>query len=406
MRYSLKKMFIAALAICSTTVHAQKFEGLALTPPMGWNSWNTFQTNINEELVKQTADLFVSSGMKDAGYTYIVLDDGWMTMQRDSVTGDLVADPKKFPHGMKALADYVHSKGLKFGLYNCAGTKTCAGYPGTHGHEVQDAKLYASWDIDYLKFDWCYADGLNAPQSYAAMSKALHDAGRPIIFSLCEWGSNKPWLWAKNIGQLWRSTGDIGAVFERDTAKDGGWHPNGVMTIVDLQDTLYKYAGPDHWNDPDMLEVGNGMKIGEDRLHFSMWCMFAAPLMAGNDIRKMSKETLAILTNKDAIAIDQDAAGMQAFRYSNKDSIQTWFKPLQNGDWAVCFLNRSTKPQSISFDWKKENVQNEFYKKGLHADAIAYKLYDVWNKKNIGTTAKVLNATVASHDVLMLRLVK
>lgn len=403
---NLKLSFFSILIIVPFLLSAQKFQGLAPTPPMGWNSWNTFQTNINEDLVKQTADLFVSTGMKDAGYTYIVLDDGWMTMQRDSVTGNLVADPKKFPHGMKALAAYVHSKGLKFGLYNCAGTKTCAGYPGTKDHEAQDAKLYASWDIDYLKFDWCYADGMDAPKSYAKMSQALHDAGRPIIFSLCEWGSHDPWLWAAPVGQLWRTTGDIGPVFETDTDTTHGWRPNGVMAIVDMQDTLYKYSGPDHWNDPDMLEVGNGMKPAEDRTHFSMWCMFAAPLMAGNDIRKMSKETLSILTNKDAIAIDQDVAGMQAFRYSDKDSVQVWFRPLKNGDWAVCFINRSAQPKQISFDWKKENVQNDFYKKGLHADAIAYKLFDVWTKKNIGTTSKALTATVQPHDVLMLRMQK
>src|SRR4051812_9692648 len=183
---------------------SQKFEGLALTPPMGWNSWNTFQTNINEQLVKDIADIMISSGMKDAGYTYIVLDDGWMSMERD-VNGNLVADPVKFPHGMKFVADYVHSKGLKFGLYNCAGTKTCAGYPGTRGYEYQDARFYASMEIDYLKFDWCNTEGINAIEAYTTMSKAIRKAGRPIVFSLCEWGSNQPWRWAKDVGHLWRT---------------------------------------------------------------------------------------------------------------------------------------------------------------------------------------------------------
>ena len=382
--------FLACL-ICQ----AQKFEGLALTPPMGWNSWNTFQTNISEQLVKQTADIIVSSGMKDAGYTYLVLDDGWMAMQRDSITGDLIPDPKKFPNGMKPVIDYVHSKGLKFGLYNCAGTKTCAGYPGTRGYEFQDARFYASLNIDYLKYDWCYTDGMTTKEAYNTMSKAIRAARHPMIFSLCEWGNSQPWQWAKDVGQLWRTTGDINAIFD-GIKNHGNWHANGVMTIVDLQDTLYKYAGPGHWNDPDMLEVGNGMSTSEDRTHFSIWCMLAAPLMAGNDIRKMSKETVAVLTNKDAVAIDQDAGGMQAFRYSNKDSVQTWFRPLQNGDWAVCFINRSGGTKNISFDWKKENVSNTFFNQQLNAAAINYKLYDVWTKKYIGSTEKELNAVIGA----------
>ena len=400
-----KNPLIIALLFAAMQMQAQKFQGLALTPPMGWNSWNTFQTNINEQLVKQTADIIVSSGMKGAGYTYLVLDDGWMAMERDSITGDLIADPKKFPNGMKAVIDYVHAKGLKFGLYNCAGTKTCAGYPGTRGYEYQDARFYASLNIDYLKYDWCNTDGMTTKEAYTTMSKALKATRHPIVFSLCEWGSSQPWQWAKEVGHLWRTTGDISNLF--DGIKDyGNWHANGMMTIVDMQDTLYKYSGSGYWNDPDMLEVGNGMSVNEDRVHFSAWCMLAAPLMAGNDIRKMNKETLAILTSKDAIAIDQDAAGMQAFKYSDKDSMQTWLKPLQNGDWAVCFINRSNTPKSISFDWKKENVANAFFNKQLNAAAINYKLHDVWTKKDIGSTANELSAVIPGHDVLMLRLKK
>ncbi len=396
----MKKIFVCALLVVHIKCYCQKFEGLALTPPMGWNSWNTFQTKINDELVRQTADLFISTGMKDAGYTYIVLDDGWMAMERDSITGDLVPDPKKFPNGMKALADYVHSRGLKFGLYNCVGTKTCAGYPGTRGYEYQDARLYASWGIDYLKFDFCNTQGINAKEAYTTMSKALRKAGHPIVFSLCEWGTNKPWEWAKDVGHLWRTTGDIGNVFD-GIKKYATWHSNGVMTIVDMQDTLQKYAGPGHWNDPDMLEVGNGMTVSEDRTHFSIWCMLAAPLMAGNDIRKMTKETLAILSDKDAISVDQDALGIQAFKYSDKDSLQIWAKPLQNEGWAICFLNRSLHPQKISFDWQKENIKDNF--SGTQLSGV-YKLYDVWAKKIIGATNKTLAATVPSHDVLMLKL--
>lgn len=412
-----KTISLGLMMLVSLVVLGQKFEGLALTPPMGWNSWNTFQTRISDQLVRETADLLVSSGMRDAGYTYLVLDDGWMARERDSVTGDLVPDPKKFPYGMKALADYVHSRGLKFGLYNCAGTMTCAGYPGTRGYEYQDARLYASWGVDYLKFDFCNTEGINAKEAYTTMSRALRKAGRPMVFSLCEWGTNKPWQWAKEVGHLWRTTGDIGDVFD-GIKKYPTWHSNGVMTIVDMQDSLQAYAGPGHWNDPDMLEVGNGMTASEDRAHFSLWCMLAAPLMAGNDLRKMSRETLAILSDKDAIAIDQDSLGIEASRYANRDSLQIWTRPLQNGQWAVCFLNRGSRPRTFTFDWARENigarVSGARLAVGGKSDGGAtlavrsavFRLYDVWAKRNIGTTARSLTATVASHDVLMLRLVK
>jgi alpha-galactosidase len=401
----MKKIILLAFVVLNSNAFTQKFDGLALTPPMGWNSWNTFQVNISEDLVKGIADNMVASGMKDAGYTYIVLDDGWMTMQRDSVTGNLIPDPKKFPHGMKALVDYVHSKGLKFGLYNCAGTKTCAGYPGTRGYEYQDARFYASLNIDYLKFDWCYTDGQNAKESYTTMSKALKAAGKPIVFSLCEWGSNKAWEWAANVGELWRTTGDIYNCFEGQ--KDmGNWKANCVLHIIDLNEPLRGYAGPGHWNDPDMLEVGNGMNVNEDRVHFSMWCMMAAPLIAGNDIRKMTADTKAILTNKDAIAVDQDALGVQGWRYASKDSVETWFKPLSNGDWALCFLNRSAQPQKINFDWKNENVSDTLSNRQLNAAATTYKIMNVWTKENSSTTAKPFTTTVPSHDVVMLRLTK
>lgn len=402
----MKKILALSIVVFCIKTSAQKFSNLAPTPPMGWNSWNTFQTNISEDLIKGIADTMVSSGMKDAGYTYIVLDDGWMTMQRDSVTGNLVPDPKKFPHGMKALADYVHSKGLKFGLYNCAGTKTCAGYPGTRGYEYQDARFYASLDVDYLKFDWCYTDSLNAQESYATMSNALFTAKHPIVFSLCEWGSHQPWLWAAKDGQLWRSTGDIGICFQGDTVLSGGWKPNCVMKCVDLNEPLRKYAGPNHWNDPDMLEVGNGMTEAEDRTHFSLWCMMASPLIAGNDIRKMTAATRSVLTNKEAIAINQDALGMQGWRYASKDSVETWFKPLSNGDWAVCFVNRSRQSQKINFDWKNEDVNDDLSSRQLNAATTTYKIVDVWNRKSMSTTAKPLSATIPVHDVLLLRLSK
>jgi alpha-galactosidase len=398
-------LFIFVSLLLNVELFAQKFENLAPTPPMGWNSWNTFQTNISDELVRGIADVMVSSGMKEAGYTYLVLDDGWMAMERDLKTGDLVPDPKKFPNGMKALIDYVHSKGLKFGLYNCAGTKTCAGYPGTRGYEYQDARFYASLGIDYLKFDWCNTEGINAKEAYTTMSKALKAAGRPIVFSLCEWGSNKPWNWAEPVGQLWRTTGDISNVFD-GVVDHKTWYQLGVMKIVDLQDTLRRFAGPNHWNDPDMLEVGNGLTAAENRTHFSMWCMLAAPLIAGNDLRKMDEQTRTTLTNEAAIAINQDALGIEGFKYSDRDSMQTWFKPLANGDWAVCFVNRNAIPKSIEFNWQTEVVNDNLFNKKLNAQTVTYKLRDLWTKKDLGTTKKPLKAVVQAHDVLLLRLTK
>ena len=400
----IKILFIVFL-LCYKKGIAQKFEGLALTPPMGWNSWNTFQTNISDSLVRQTADAMVTSGMKDAGYTFLVLDDGWMSMERDIISGNLVPDPKKFPKGMKVLVDYVHSKGLKFGLYNCAGTKTCAGYPGTRGYEYQDARFYASLGIDYLKYDWCYTEGINAKEAYTTMSRALHIAGRPIVFSLCEWGENKPWEWAQNVGELWRTTGDIAANFN-GILDHGTWKQLGVMPIADLQYGLRKYAGPGHWNDPDMLEVGNGMTVNEDRGHFSLWSILAAPLMAGNDIRKMSKQTTAILTNKEVIAISQDKAGMEGYKYKVKDSLEIWIRPLSEGDWAFCFLNRSDKSMQVNFNWKEELVTDTIFNKSLNAKDHTYKIRNVWTKSNGGDTQKPFSAMLPSHDVIMLRLSK
>lgn len=397
----LSYLIIALLIV--TNGNAQKFANLALTPPMGWNSWNTFQTNISEELVKDIADKMVSSGMKDAGYQYIVLDDGWMAKERDSITGDLVPDSIKFPHGMKALANYIHSKGLKFGLYNCAGTLTCAGYPGTRGYEYQDARFYASMQIDYLKFDWCNTDGITAKEAYTTMSKALKAAGRPIVFSLCEWGNNKPWEWATNVGELWRTTGDVYACF--DCIHDWGtWKSNGVLQIVAMQKDLRNYAGPGHWNDPDMLEVGNGLSDVENKSHFSLWAMMAAPLIAGNDLSKMNTETNSVLINKDLIAIDQDSLGIQGFLYSTTDSVQLWFKPLQNNDWAVCFVNTGHTTKTITNTWKI--IYDSLSNKTLNTINTIYKIKNLWTGKELGNTNKPIKEAVVSHDVLLLRLIR
>ncbi|RYE08628.1 MAG: glycoside hydrolase family 27 protein, partial [Sphingobacteriaceae bacterium] len=346
-----------------------KFKGLALTPPMGWNSWNKFACNVDENLIRQTADAMVSSGMKAAGYEYINIDDCWHG-DRDSL-GFIHPDPKRFPSGMKALADYIHSKGLKMGIYSDAGSQTCGGRPGSRGYEFQDALTYAKWGVDYLKYDWCNTEGLHGEGAYKTIAAALKKAGRPMVLSICEWGTDKPWIWGPQVGELWRTTGDIYGCF--DCIKDNGsWHANGVMKILDMQKNLRQYAGPGHWNDPDMLEVGNGMTVNEDRAHFAMWCMLAAPLIAGNDIRNMSVAIKNILSNKEVIAVDQDAMGVQGYQYSVKDSLETWLKPLQGGDWAVCFLNRGSKVQKVDFDWKKEVITDTLSKAVLNAQTQTY----------------------------------
>ena len=407
------KKIILGLALCVSvfgfsqgnthTQAAGKFEGLAMTPPMGWNSWNTFATNIDEKLIKETADIMVSSGLAAAGYNYIVLDDGWMTRERDA-NGDLVPDPVKFPSGMKALIDYVHSKGLKFGLYNCAGTQTCAGYPGTRGYEYQDARFYAKLGIDFLKYDWCNTKGITAPEAYTTMSNALKTAGRPIVFSLCEWGDNQPWEWGKPVGNLWRISGDIYPCFDCEYKHPENWSSWGFMKIAEMRKDIRKYSGPDHWNDFDMMEVGNEMNDTEDKSHFAMWCMLSSPLFTGNDYRKMSKETLAILTNKELIAVNQDKLGIQGFKHSAEDGLEVWVKPLSDGNWAVTFLNRSEVSKKINFDWKKNAIKDVDF--GYEADfnKTTFKLKNLWTNKDSGNTKKNFTAELASHDCITLKL--
>lgn len=399
----MKKLLLLISVAIALSANAQKFPGLALTPPMGWNSWNTFATNINEKLVMETADMLVSSGMKEAGYIYLVLDDGWMAMERDSITGNLVPDPVKFPNGIKKVVDYVHAKGLKFGLYNCAGTKTCAGYPGTRGYEYQDARQYAAWEIDYLKYDWCSTDGINAKEAYATMSKALKAARRPIIFSLCEWGTYSPWEWAAPVGQLWRISGDIYNCF--DCIKDwGSWKSLGVTHIIDVRKNIRQYAGPDHWNDMDMMEVGHGMSVSEDRAHFTMWCMLASPLIAGNDLRHMTKETISILTDKDVIAINQDKRGVQAYLEQQQDSVDTWIKPLTNNELAICFMNRSQKPVTVNYNFLQHPVNDTVSNTVIDFAKTSFSVTDVWKKGKAGNTKKIFSAVVPPHDVVLLRL--
>ena len=379
---------IAALAFLTTAARMPALDnGLARTPPMGWNSWNKFACNVSEDLIKQAADAMVSSGMKDAGYQYVVIDDCWQ-VSRDR-QGNIVPDPKRFPSGMQALADYVHSKGLKFGLYSDAGTGTCQNRPGGRGYEFQDARQYAAWGVDYLKYDWCNHSTQDSAASYALMRDALLKSGRPIVFSLCEWGSTKPWLWAKDIGNLWRATGDI--VNKWDGKEK--WGGNGVVQILDLVDGLESYAGPGHWNDPDMLEVGNGgLSLVESRAHFSMWCLLAAPLMAGNDIRNMKPEIRDILTNKEVIAVDQDPAGVQGRRVKRDNGLEVWSKDLADGGRAVALLNRTGAAANMVVSWTDIG----------YPDHLSAKVRDLWEKKDLGEKTGKFSTAVESHGVVML----
>jgi alpha-galactosidase len=394
---------IVSLILCLTCSCAfgQKFDELAKTPPMGWNSWNTFQRGVSEKLIRETADTMTTNGMKDAGYQYVNIDDCWQG-ERDA-QGFIEPDAKQFPSGMKALADYVHSKGLKLGIYSDAGLKTCGGRPGSLGHELQDALTYAQWGVDYLKYDWCGGENLNVKSAYTTMRDALYRFRRPMVFSMCEWGFNNPWSWAREVSHLWRTTTDIGPCFDC-TMDHKTWQQWGVLQILDAQKPLRQYAGPGHWNDPDMLEVGNGMSVNEDRAHFSMWCMLAAPLIAGNDLRNMSRETLDILANKEVIAVDQDRLGIEGFAYSTNDNVEFWFKPLSGGDWAMCALNRNKEPGKISFDWKRENVSDSFSKRDANFSTTTYSVRNLWTKKEAGSTREKLTAEIPGHDVLMLLL--
>jgi alpha-galactosidase len=388
------------IALLANPAMAQKFPGLALTPPMGWNTWNTFGSRINERLIHQVADALVSSGMRDAGYTTVVLDDTWEAPERNAA-GELVPDPAKFPSGMKALGDYLHARGLKFGIYSCAGTRTCAGFPGSWGHEFQDARTFASWGVDYLKYDWCNHGTADARDAYTRMRDALFAAGRPVVFSICEWGQNQPWEWAGSVGNLWRTTGDIYASYDGVKGWAMGW-----KRILDLQyslvpssvgsDGIARYAGPGHWNDPDMLEVGNpGLTFAESRAHFALWCILAAPLIAGNDVRHMTPEVRALLTDRAVIAIDQDKLGQEGFRALAEPSrhLEIWMRPLSGGDWAVCALNTGPAPADLTIDWSQ-----------LWALHGRYSLRDVWTQQPAGDTGQATTVRVGSHDVALYRL--
>lgn len=402
------RTLLLLLFLSSLNISAQKFEGLALTPQMGWNSWNKFGTGINEQMVKEMADALISTGLKDAGYNHILLDDGWMDMERDA-QGNLVPHPEKFPNGIKVVADYVHSKGLKFGLYNCAGSKTCAGYPGSRGHEYQDALKYAEWGVDYLKYDWCSTGKLNAEEAYTTMRDAIYAAGRPILLSICEWGTDAPWKWAQSVGHSWRTTGDIYNCFSCKH-DHGGYYSWGALNILNMrdQDELRKAAGPDHWNDMDMLEVGNGgLTPDEERTHFALWAILNSPLLLGNDLRNMSPQTLGILTNKEIIAINQDSLGIQGFKYKKEGTVEIWVKPMVNNEWAICFFNRSQQPTEFTFNWEGTTIKDNVFDREItfNRDNI-YKLRDLYQQKVIGNTKKALKQKLEPNQSLVVKVFK
>ncbi len=402
----MRKLFYAALAaLMITPAFGQETSKFAATPQMGWNSWNKFGVNINEDLIKATADKMVELDLVDAGYIYLNLDDGWHG-ERDE-QGFIHEDPVKFPSGIKALADYLHSKGMKLGIYSDAGWKTCAQCAGSYGHEFQDAYTYAQWGVDYLKYDWCFTENINPKGAYKLMSEALKATGRQIWFSMCEWGTAKPWEWAADIAQSWRTTGDIWPYFDTIPAEfENQWHGDPIMMLVDLNEPLRAYAGPGHWNDPDMLEVGNGpLTLAENRAHFTLWCMMAAPLLMGNDLTTMPEEILQILCNKDVIAIDQDPLGVQGLRLKSEGGIEYWFKPLENGDWAVCFFNRGAEDKVVLIDWESLKFTDEL--SGKTFDPAGCKAQNLWDKRvRARKTKGTQKVYIPSHDVLLYRVGK
>jgi alpha-galactosidase len=386
-------LLAAVAALSSTAVLAQS--SVAQTPPMGWNSWNYFAGKVDDKGIRAAADQIAASGMKDAGYIYVNIDDTWEA-GRD--TNGIIQTNAKFPN-MKALADYVHSKGLKIGIYSGPGTKTCAGYTASLGHEEQDAKTYAEWGIDYLKYDLCsfipdvmekQAAHDHAAQmklmtdAYEKMGKALKATGRPIVFSLCQYGWDAPWEWAPALGgNSWRTTGDIEARWQS------------IYDIASQQSGLEKYAGPGHWNDPDMLEVGNGkLSMAENRTHFSWWALLAAPLLAGNDLPNMKPEVKAILTNKDVIAIDQDPLGKQGKHVYSDGEIEVWTRELQGGAMAIAVINvGSSRYSTHPFHLDLEKI-------GLHGEQTGK---DLWTGKPV-TLTNQQPIELPSHDILLVRL--
>jgi alpha-galactosidase len=399
MMHGWRLLLCLALTLTAVPASAQKFAELARTPPMGWNSWNHYGCTIDETLIRRTADAMVANGMRDAGYVYVNIDDCWQG-ERDA-DGFLQPDPQRFPSGIKALADYVHARGLKLGIYSDAGAKTCGGRAGSQGHEFQDARQFARWGIDYLKYDWCNTGAgdaqRNPREAYATMRDALRAAGRPIVFSICEWGDNKPWEWAPEIGHLWRTTGDIVNCWNCELGH-GSWSSFGILAILDKQAGLRKYAAPGAWNDPDMMEVGNLPTLAENRSHFAMWAMLAAPLIAGTDVIAMKPEIAAILTNPRIVAIDQDPLGLQGFAWIRTPELEVWARPLAGEKWALAVLNRSDVRRSHTIDFAGEPLSDDLNQKFARIGERHYLVTDEWTGQPRGTTRAPLAVTVGPRD--------
>jgi len=384
----MKNIFVLLLLAAQITVYAQSPD-VAKTPPMGWNSWNAFDLNINSKIVMLVADSMVSKGLAAAGYQYVVIDDGWQ-IDRDK-NGKIIADSSRFPEGIKYLADYIHSKGLKFGIYTCCGTKTCGGRPGSYSYESIDAKTYAEWGVDFIKEDWCNTDGLDTRIQYKIMSDAIKATGRPMILSLCEWGISSPWEWGKGIGAMWRTTSDIQDCF--DCVRN--WGGMGFIPILEKNVNLSPFAGPGRWNDPDMLEVGNkALSPTECRSHFAMWCMLAAPLIAGNNISTMNDTIKEILTAPEIIAIDQDSLGIQGTRIKNNAGLQVWQKPLKDGSIAVALLNVTNASAAMHV-----TLEEIGFKKN-----VASSVRDVWNRKDLEAVTDTLTTTVEPHGIAVVKI--
>ena len=358
---------------------------LAQTPPMGWNSWNHFRLNINDAVIREQAKVLVTSGMKAAGYEYLVIDGGWEGYH--DAQGVFHANVLKFPD-MQALCDYIHSLGLKVGIHTTPGPVTCSGREGSYRYEKQDAQTFARWGIDFVKYDWCSGNTVYQPDqlgaAYEKMHQALRQTGRPIVYNLCEYGMNEVWKWGASVGgNMWRTTGDI---------QDDYYH---MAHIGFEQNGLEKYAGPSHWNDPDMLEIGNGGMTNEEyRTQMSLWCILAAPLFAGNDLTKMTPETVDILMNPEVIAVDQDRAGIQGHRVWQEGPLEIWMKPLSDGGKAVGLFNREEHPMTMTVDFKILGLSGPV------------RVHDLWLRKDLGTFTGSFTATVPRHGVVMIRVGK
>jgi alpha-galactosidase len=378
MRIQILIALVTAIVGCSMAADST----LAVAPPMGWNSWNRFACKVTAEDVRTAADALASNGMKAAGYVYVNIEDCW---QGDRDEQGRIRPNAKFTD-MKGLVDYIHSKGLKAGIYSSPGPKTCAKYEGSYGHEEQDAQEYANWGFDYLKYDRCSAEKVYRRSDMTAAYKKMHDAlvrtGRPMVFSLCQYGYGRVWRWGASVGgNLWRTTEDITDHYDR-------------MSVIGFdQDGLEPFAGAGHWNDPDMLEVGNGgMNHDEYITHLSLWALLAAPLLAGNDLSKMNQETLDILTNKEVIAVDQDAKGVQGRRVAQEGPLEVWAKPLADGSVAVGLFNRGESANPVTVNFKDAGARSSVH------------LRDLWQRKDWGPFTGSYTGDVPRHGAILLKI--